>query len=197
MCTQTDVEQRLQINFNDDADPVAAALIDAAQGHIEREAARALELASHTEIFDGACRLILLTYWPLAAITTVTEDGTVLTADEYTFNEAGGLRRLDGGGHQIDWQTTKPASIEVAYDGGFDPVPADLVDLCAWLAARAFTRGVEFAEKDPGTAGVRRIRLEDREVEYHAPAATAGMGEVFSLDERAWVREAYGRPVIA
>jgi hypothetical protein len=196
LCTQVDVERRLQITFSDPAAPVIADLIAAAQGHIEREAGRPLEEAAHTEVFDGGRRLILLSNWPVSGITEVVEDGTILTGDDFAWYPDGRLLRV-AAGNPIRWRPTRRQIIAVTYTAGYAPVPADLVDLCATAAARAFIAGRDAVTPDSAAGGVKRIRLEDREIEWAGIDTRAALTAAqLTADERAWVGAAYGREVL-
>ena len=158
LCTQTQVEQRLQINFTDNSDVVCAELIAAAQGHIERVAGRNIEAASHTETFDGPASTLWLLNTPVNSITSITVDGTALTSNDYTYTDYGRLARTVNS-RERNWSTTKQQSIVVAYNGGYTTVPYDLQDICANMAARAFQAGASNAAVPAGSEGIKSIML--------------------------------------
>ena len=158
LCTQTQVEQRLQINFTDNSDVVVAELITAAQGHIERVAGRTIEAASHTETFDGPASTLWLQNTPVNSITSITVDGTALTSNDYTYTDYGRLARTVNS-RERNWSTSKQQSIVVVYNGGYMTVPNDLQDVCANVAARAFVGGAAYAARPAGLEGISSISL--------------------------------------
>lgn len=157
-CTQTQVEQRLQIDFTSDSDPVVAELISAAQGHIDSITERALERASRTEVFDPPEGDIWLTHVP-ASLTSCTVDGTALatSTDLNLESDTGRLARVTNG-HRRSWGVSKLQSISVTYAGGYTTVPYDVQDICARMAARAFQAGASYAAVDAD--GVKQVSLQ-------------------------------------
>jgi len=185
LCSQSDVEMRLQIDFTSASDPVCAALIAAAQGHIEREVGYPLEsVGSLVESFDGD--RLRSTVWlkrrPLTAVASVVEDGTTLTVTtDYLFYSEGRIVRVSSG-YATGWRTSKLQGIVVTYTAGYTfgaagTVPQDLVDLCANVAARAFQEGAAFAALPDGSAGgsVRSISLEGSDSVEFAESAGGGL----------------------
>jgi hypothetical protein len=162
LCSQTDVEMRLQINFGTDPDPVCAALIAAAQGHIEREVGRPVEADDYIELFDGPLGAYLwLANTPVNTIAGIEVDGVALTlpGDIY-FTAAGKVGRLNDSGYLTTWGTYKPNIVEVTYNGGYATVPLDLRDICARAAARAFQAGAAFAAAPVSAGAVKSVALE-------------------------------------
>jgi len=158
LCTQTQVEQRLQINFTDNSDVVCAELIAAAQGHIERVAGRPLEAASFTETFDGMSGTLWLKNTPVNSITSVTVDGTALTSADWTYTDWGRLARTTNS-RERSWSTSKQQSIVVVYNGAYTTIPYDLQDICANMAARAFQAGASNAAVPAGSEGIKSIMI--------------------------------------
>lgn len=155
LCTQLDVEQKLQWNITAEPDTVVAALIADAQALIEAEVGRALESASRVETFDGGRWSIFLTHWPVTAIATVVEDAVTLTVTtDFKFQTNGKLLRVSGG-HQIYWKGSKPQSIVVTYTGGHvsGVTREHLGSLCAEVVARAFRKGAANAAVPAGAVG--------------------------------------------
>ena len=199
MCTQTQVEQRLQINFTDDADVVCAELIAAAQGHIETYLGRPIESATHTETFDGPASTLWLTNRPVSSITTVTVDGTALTDADYTFTEYGRLDRTTGS-RVVSWGTYKLQSIDVEYVAGYAPglIPYALQDVCANVAARAFAAGAAYAAIPAGAEGIKQISLAGSDqVTYMDTAAAVGAESAQLTSEERAVIDLYRGPAIA
>lgn len=158
LCTQLDVEQKLQWDITAEPDTTVAALIADAQALIEAETGRTLESDTRAETFDGGRVALFLKHWPVTAIGQVDEDGTTLTADDdYKFYENGKLIRVSGG-YRIAWKTLKSQAIDVTYTGGFlspdhDSQLEHLGSLCAEVVARAFRMGAQNAALPAGASG--------------------------------------------
>lgn len=158
-CTQTQLEQRLQIDFASDTDPVAAELISAAQGHIDNITQRALEAAARTEVFDPPDGFdIWLTHTPVNSLTSCTVDGTALaTSTDLTLDGDIGRLSRTSSSRRRSWGTSQLQSISVTYNGGYATVPYDVQDICARMAARAFQAGAAYA--NVATEGVKQVTL--------------------------------------
>ena len=186
LCTQLDVEQKLQWDITAEPDATVTALIADAQALIESHVGRTLESAEREETFDGARVAIFLRNWPVTAITSVSEDSTVLVVDDdYKFYENGKVIRVSSSGYQIVWRTFKPQSITVEYTGGFLAAHSDehdlalehLGSLCAEVVARAFRKGAANAAIPAGSSGaVQSVTLEGRGTATYS----TGSGESFA-----------------
>lgn len=158
LCSRSDVEARLGGQDLAADDNLIGELIDAAQAHIERVAEREFEDAARTETFDPPESSDLwLTHTPINSITSVTVDGSALTSSQYSHVSGTGRLTRVVNGRPTSWRTHKVQSITVAYNGGYQSVPYDIVDLCARMAARAYQAG-ESASGAP-SAGVKQINL--------------------------------------
>jgi len=187
LCTQADIEHRLQWDITAEPDPVVTDLIAAAQGLIEAEAGRTLESAARVEMLDGDYPEIYLTHWPVTSIASVDEDGTTLAVDtDYIFNDDGRLVRVSDGRPKA-WATRKLEAIEVTYTGGFlspnhDSELAHLGSLCTEVVARAFRQGAASAAAPAGVGlgGITQVTLHGSDtVTYATPTgdlATVGGG---------------------
>lgn len=173
LCTQTQVEQRLQIDFASDTDPVCAELIAAAQGHIERIVGRPLEDDDYTETFDAPEGPDLwLTYTPVNSVASVVVDGVTLsTSDAYVLQGSAGRLTRTVNDMPRPWGTKKLQSIAVTYNGGYVTVPNDIQDICAWMAARAFQVGVAFAAVPSGAEGIKQVALAGSDSVTYADVA--------------------------
>jgi hypothetical protein len=185
LCTQLDVEQKLQWDVTAEPDTTITALIADAQALIESHVGRPLEDGPRSEIFDGNRVALFLKFWPVTAITTVTEDATVLTSADYKFYANGKLIRTNTTGYQIVWKAYKPQSIEIEYDGGYLAGHDDMHDLalehlgsiCAEVVARAFRKGAASAAIPAGSAGaVQSVSLSGSDTVTYA----TGSGESFA-----------------
>ena len=184
LCTQLDVEQKLQWDITAEPDATVTALIADAQALIEAEVGRTLESASRTETFDGGRVTLFLKHWPVTAVATVTEDGASLTVDDdFKFYENGKLIRVSGD-YQVAWKTLKRQAIDVAYTGGFDTPDHDsqlehLGSICAEVVARAFRLGAKNAAVPvtAGAGGVQSVTIDGRGTISYA----TGGGETLTL----------------
>jgi hypothetical protein len=185
LCTQLDVEQKLQWDITAEPDATVTALIADAQALIEATVGRTLEDATRSETFDGGRVALVLKFWPVTAIDTVTEDGTVLVVDDdYKLVRDRVLIRVSGG-YQTYWRTWKAQAITVDYDGGYlaghdemhDMALEDLGSLCAEVVARAFRKGAASAAIPAGSAGaVQSVTIEGSDSVTYA----TGSGESFA-----------------
>jgi hypothetical protein len=188
LCTQLDVEQKLQWDVTAEPDTTVTALIADAQALIESHVGRPLESGTRTDIFDGGRVALFLRTWPVTEITTVTEDGTVLTADDFKWYPNGKVIRTSTTGSQILWKAYKPQSIEVVYEGGYLAATDDLHDialehlgsLCAEVVARAFRAGAKNAvvPVSAGAGGVQSVTIDGRGTISYA----TGGGETLTLE---------------
>jgi hypothetical protein len=185
LCTQLDVEQKLQWDITADPDATVTALIADAQALIESHVGRPLEDGPRTEVFDGYRWVLFLRNWPVTAISTVTEAGVALTATDYLFYPNGKVIRTTTTGTQIPWKAYKPQSIEVEYDGGYltghddyhDLALGHLGSLCAEVVARAFRKGAANAAIPAGSAGaVQSVSLHGSDTTTYS----TGSGESFA-----------------
>lgn len=207
LCTQLDVEQKLQWDITAEPETVVTALIADAQAHIEAEVGRTLESAVRQETFDGGSWVHFLKHFPVTAVTAVTEDGTSLTvATDVLWYERGKLLRASNG-RQTYWKTTKLQSIVVDYVGGYlagthTTELEHLGSICAEVVARAFRKGADNAVLPAGAAGaVQSVSLEGSDTVTYATGGgsgtvTGGLRQfVFLLeDERRQLQKYRGAP---
>lgn len=164
LCTQADVEKKLQWDITAEPDAVITSLIADAQAMIEGEMGRALESGSHIDTFNGREWSVFLTHWPVTAVATVVEDGVTLTVDDdYRWYTSGKLVRVSGTS-QIYWPSYLPASLVVTYTGGYTAGSKELEHLgsiCAEVVARAFRKGAANAAIPAGATGaIQSVSLE-------------------------------------
>jgi hypothetical protein len=199
LCTQADVEHRLQIEFTADPDPVVVALIDAAQGHIERVYGGPVEVDDYTETHSGLGPLFLR-HHPLNSIASITEDGVALTvADDVIFTTSGIVYRLATTGYAGVWGSWKPYAIEITYNAGYTAadIPEDIVDVCAWMVAAAIRRGLATSgESGNAIEGITAESLGDWSATY-ADGLVDPASMVFMTDEQIKVIRYYRMPVLA
>lgn len=160
LCTQTDIESFLQIEFDNDPEPVVDYLIEGSDALVIDYLGFNPEAEDNVaEIHDPTMTINL---WvrrpPIRALTSVTLNGDTVDGDAYTTylqgeDRSGLIRRVDGG----RWNGN-PRGITVTYDAGFDPVPFSIRDASVRIASRAFQQGVAFAAAG-AMPGVRSIAL--------------------------------------
>lgn len=191
LCTQADVEKRLQWDITAEPDSVVTMLIVDAQAMIEGEVGRTLETASRSETFDGGQWSLFLTYWPVTAVATVTEDGTTLVVNtDFKWLTTGKLIRV-AGGYQTYWKGSKPQSIVVDYTGGFVAAThvqqlEHLGSICAEVVARAFRKGAASAEVPAGAGQIQAESIGTYSVTY---STAEGSATVSGLDRFVYLEE--------
>jgi hypothetical protein len=185
LCTQLDVEQKLQWDISAEPDATVTALIADAQALIESHVGRPLESGTRTDTFDGGRVALFLRTWPVTEVTTVTEDAVVLAVTDFKWYPNGKVIRTSTTGSQILWKAYKPQSIEVVYEGGYLAGTDDLHDIalehlgsmCAEVVARAFRKGAASAAIPAGSAGaVQSVSLSGSDTVTYA----TGSGESFA-----------------
>jgi hypothetical protein len=184
LCTQVEVERKLQWDITADPDSTVTQHIEDAQALIEAEIGRTVESAARTETLDGGRVTYFLKWWPITEITSVTEDGTALVEDDdFKWYEGGKLIRVSTSGYQILWRTRKRQSIDVVYVGGYlaghsaehDMALEHLGSICAEVVARAFRKGADSAALPAGVSGqVQSVSLTGSDTVTYATAGGAG-----------------------
>lgn len=166
LCTQTDVEQLLQIDFGSDPDPVVATLIAQSSAIIEAHLQRPVLKATVIEVFDadGRTSILRVTTPPVTGTPQVTEDGTVLVdgTDYFWYPNGAFYRTYATAGFDRWWKRGRQI-VEIQYDGGYTTVPADIARACANMVARAFQAGA-FALAEGVPLGARSLSLADQSV---------------------------------
>ncbi len=147
LTTLADVKQELGITGGTD-DAFLLDLIAQTSTAIEGWCNRAFARETLTETFRLSCSVSVLhlTRWPVIAITSVVEDGTVLGSIDTELDPSSGeLWRLNGADDRSLWP---PAKIVIAYEAGYRlpgtpdrDLPADLERACIEaIKARWFAR---------------------------------------------------------
>lgn len=116
---------------------------------------------------------------PIISVSEVKVDG--VEVGDYVI-EGNALWRGRGWGHT-------PSPVEVTYTFGYDPVPADIVDMCcslavAWLQHQADGGG--------SLAGVRDVRLDDASESYTAEASGQVSPVFIPAVTRRWLAARFG-----
>ena len=185
LATQTDLEKTLQINFTSDTDAVAQYLLENASAAITTYLDRDIEETVYTgEVYDGptGSALLLLKSWPVTAIASITENGTLLVyGTDYIWYEDGRVIRIAGDTNVLSLWSAGMQNVVVTYTAGYATVPHAIRDVCARAAARAFEKGAAFASaKDPG---VSKESIGDYRVTYDT-LLTADLDFVLTRPER-------------
>lgn len=189
LCTQTDVEQRLHIDFGNPSEPVIASLIAAATGHIQRVFGGPIESTAYTGEKHTARvgLIILLDHVPVTAVSAVTVDGIALTVPaDISWTPIGALRRLSSG-YTREWGSSKVDGVLVTYTAGFAVVPGDIKDVCAWMVANAFRVGV--ANVVGALEGIKAENLGEYGVEFFGSVADPAAFVHMTDEQRQTVRE--------
>lgn len=155
----------------------SAAIRSAAGSPISRE-------TSTVTIGGSAEQWLQVPMQPARAVTNVLLDGAGI--DDWMLVD-GRLWRSGGWG---SW--CSPSQVTMTVDSGYDPVPADVVDLCCALVAASF--GSAAGGYDPGR-GVSSVSIDD-----YQESRVAGADEqvsVFELPQRTrdWLQQTYGSAV--
>ena len=175
-CTQTDVEEFLQIEITG-ADKIASV------NRAITEATSAIKNYTHQEIEEtedeeitldsaGISRKLFLPELPVTEVSAVVEDDEELTAgsdEDYQLGQWGILHRV-GSAWALGIQI-----ITVTYTHGYETLPGDIVSVCTRAASRNYQAGLRSAEVD-GVPGVAGESLGDHSVTYGAEGG-GGMSE--------------------
>lgn len=167
LITQQNLERALQIDVITEPDPVVAEYIAHAQAVAEGWCQQPLEHAIVTEIFevDQWEQWHVLDRFPVTAVTSVTEDDTLLTVDDqYLTYEDGRLRRVNGA-QDSSWSML-PDAVTVVYTAGygtgapspFDTIPDDLIRGITQICADMWQYGAAYAAQ--GAVPVSSVQLE-------------------------------------
>ncbi len=167
LTTISDLQAHLATTFTgDDVGRVTDEWLPQAQATAEKWCNQPLEHASVTEIFevDQWESWYVTDRFPITAVTSITEDDTVLTVDtQYKSYEDGRLRRLNGT-QDSSWSQL-PDGVTVVYTAGygsgapspFTTVPPDLVLAICSIAADLVERASVFGL---GSVPIKSVQLE-------------------------------------
>ena len=167
-CTQTDVEELLQITIAD-ADKIASvarAIVEATEA-IKNYTHQEIEQTEDEEITldsAGNSSKLFLPELPVTEVSVVVEDGETLVEgsdEDYQLGQWGILHRVGAkwaAGIQI---------ITVTNTHGLVAIPDDIVAICTRAAARVYQAGLRASEVD-GVPGVSAESLGDHSVTYSA-----------------------------
>ncbi len=180
-CRIADIEGFLQISIPSAKASAAQRAIDEATAAIQNYCRQALELVEDDKVTldsPGAYTLNL-PEMPVVEVSEVLEDGKALTEGvDYVRLGSGILRRL-----RQRWARGYQ-NIVVTYTHGYrlptdssgsvgDPLPEDIVGVCARAAARAYQAGLR-AEEQKGIPGVRSTSLGDYSVGFADDSGSSG-----------------------
>lgn len=130
--TIDDIQEFTRTTYTADTTPNIDTInnyIDRYEAMINQRTGRAWGVETHTsEVYDSPDYEILLKYYPVLTISTVTDtDGEPLTEgidNDYT---------IDGDFIVFNPNTIKPKRVYVTYTSGYDPVREDVVELAILL----------------------------------------------------------------
>lgn len=168
----------------DDTDEdVLYRLVNAVCSAIERHLGKKIIIQEVTEYHDGGHNEIFLRYYPVSSITSVTENGTVLDADDYVFYDDIGLLARVVDGADSEWYDER-RSVAVVYQAGYGTqtvangevtaiadVPEDIrLAALSWLRTIWKTEPENFSAQVAGGVVIRPHRM---------PAEVAGLLEPY------------------
>lgn len=171
-CTQADVEAFLQVTVPAAKMASVARAIAEATEAIRNYCHQYIErVAGETIMLDcaGGSRLFLPEL-PVTSVASVVEDGELLVAgadEDYQLGQHGVLHRVGQ-----DWESGIQI-IRVTYTHGYDPIPADVRDVCTRAASRAYQAGMKASEM-AAVPGVQAKSLGDFSVQFGGEAGAAG-----------------------
>ena len=129
-----DVKRWLALTATDQDNFLQQAINDWS-GAIESRLGRVIVSATHTdERHHGGKLAIILRHIPVASIAEITVDGTLIDADDYTFDPDSGIIRM-ASGHRF---CGGPGSVLVTYVAGYETIPGDIVQALKQLVALEF-----------------------------------------------------------
>jgi uncharacterized phiE125 gp8 family phage protein len=108
-----------------------------------------------------------LARFPLITVTSVTEDGVVLTVDtDYIVNARNGQLTRVSGGVPISWLNL---GITVVYSSGYVTVPPDLEDAVIRMVTQRYsTKGRDLTVRKEAIPGVIEVQYQDATAESPA-----------------------------
>lgn len=105
----------------------------------ERYCNRALRRKTVVETHDGGGCAVILREPPVISVTTVVENGTTLTASDYTLNATAGLLYRGSSTSSMDWYAGRQ-SVVVTYVAGYTNPPLvaqrAVLDIARWMWQR-------------------------------------------------------------
>ena len=136
LCSYSDVEAIVGIDFTSTVQTsITNNFIAYSDRVIKTYIGYDIEQSNQTEVlFGNNMRELSLKHLPVNSITSVTEDGNVLTEgndNEYVFHENGRLERVLG-----RWSGSKPRNITIVYNAGYSTIPEDIRFTSARISAR-------------------------------------------------------------
>jgi len=136
LCSYSDVEAIVGIDFSSTVQTsITNNFIAYSDRVIKTYIGYDIEQSNQTEVlFGNNMRELSLKHLPVNSITSVTEDGNVLSegnTNEYVFHENGRLEKVLG-----RWSGSKPKNITIVYNAGYSTIPEDIRFTSARISAR-------------------------------------------------------------
>jgi hypothetical protein len=171
-CTQTDIENLLQLDLTGHEAAVTAAIVQAS-AYIQAYTEQVLEQVEDDEVtFDGPehDRRLFLPELPVTEVGEVAEDGEALVLNEdYKLGAHGILWRIG-----VCW-SKGIQNITVTYSHGYATIPEVIAAVCTRVAGRIYQAG-QRAVATGGVAGVQSMTLGDYSVAYATGGSEAVEG---------------------
>ena len=135
LCSYNDVEAIVQLDFSSTLQTsITNNIIPFADQVIKTYLGYSIEASDHTEVlFGDNIKEISLKHMPVNSITSITEDGNVLSEgneSEFVFHSNGRVERVKG-----RWSGAKPKNITVVYNAGYSTIPDDIKFTSARVSA--------------------------------------------------------------
>lgn len=120
------LKEYLQIN-DTSKDDLLINTINRASNVIEDYCRRKFKLRTHNEThyLDDASENLMVKQFPVTEITSISDDGVALTADE--------LAACENREVYIKLDQKRGGKIDITYKAGYDPIPEDLEQACIML----------------------------------------------------------------
>lgn len=175
LTTLADVKESMGIpSSNTTQDNLIIRKINQATLMIERYTGRKFKAADYVEYYDGGGgNELTLRNYPVNSVTSMSyrnvsdneDDFTVYDTEDYFIDATAG-RIKSNGRYWGGFDTWK-----IAYNAGYDVIPADLAEACASLAAYLAN-----ANTSSGGTGIKSKQEGQRKIEYFDPSGSMGTG---------------------
>lgn len=173
LCSYNDVEAIVQLDFSSTLQTsITNNIIPFADQVIKTYLGYSIEASDHTEVlFGDNIKEISLKHMPVNSITSITEDGNVLSEgneSEFVFHSNGRVERVKG-----RWSGAKPKNITVVYNAGYSTIPDDIKFTSARVSARIVMSALNLGSQ-----------AKTGEVESHLSDSTNGATMTNITEER-------------
>ena len=173
MITSADIEAFYNLTLTtEQKDQLDNFIIPALTSFTERYCNRIFTKATYTaEEIDGGDRVVFIKNPPINSVSEIRIDGDAVDSDHYRVLKSY-IRFATTPARLDPFLTTSETIIEVDYDGGFDPVPQDVLNgLIKWSYDQMLDAEAD-ASGSGSTDELKRFSAGSVTVEYRDPSAT-------------------------